>query len=407
MENYDSFGTIGEGTYGIVLKARHKITGQIVAIKKFKESDENEQVRKTALREIRILKQLKHENVVELLEVFRRKGKLYLVFEHVERTILEDLDTHPNGLPPLEVKRCLYQLLKSLEFCHAHKIIHRDIKPENLLISRDGIVKLCDFGFARTTARPGAKYTDYVATRWYRSPELLVGDTEYGKPVDIWAVGCMFAEILNGVPLFPGESDLDQLFQIMKCLGKLTPHQRELFYKNPMYVGVKLPEITKQVTLEAKFPKLEKNALMLMHQCLEYEPANRGTCTDLLRHPYFDGFAQQWEEDRARECNSEDGSRKKSKRDTAPKPAKKAAAAAQRSNHTPISQEAEKMFRALKDSMHGEQQKEGKERSWKSQWDAENTPDERAAPMNNAASDKQKRAVKNGMWQLVGREVTN
>ncbi|CEO95834.1 hypothetical protein PBRA_004547, partial [Plasmodiophora brassicae] len=349
MENYDSFGTIGEGTYGIVLKARHKITGQIVAIKKFKESDENEQVRKTALREIRILKQLKHENVVELLEVFRRKGKLYLVFEHVERTILEDLDTHPNGLPPLEVKRCLYQLLKSLEFCHAHKIIHRDIKPENLLISRDGIVKLCDFGFARTTARPGAKYTDYVATRWYRSPELLVGDTEYGKPVDIWAVGCMFAEILNGVPLFPGESDLDQLFQIMKCLGGCTPRLDRLVPSGetrdretdtaPTRAVLQEPDVRRRQTArdheaghargeipEAGEERTDADACTVAEglgdffvlvsltarrqQCLEYEPANRGTCTDLLRHPYFDGFAQQWEEDRARECNSEDGSRK-------------------------------------------------------------------------------------------------
>lgn len=305
------------------------------------------------------------------------------------------------------------------------------------------------------TGRPGNRrrlpsdsvdVQDYVATRWYRSPELLVGDTEYGKPVDIWAVGCMFAEILNGVPLFPGESDLDQLFQIMKCLGGCTPRLDRLVPSGetrdretdtaPTRAVLQEPDVRRRQTArdheaghargeipEAGEERTDADACTVAEglgdffvlvsltarrqQCLEYEPANRGTCTDLLRHPYFDGFAQQWEEDRARECNSEDGSRKKSKRDTAPKPAKKAAAAAQRSNHTPISQEAEKMFRALKDSMHGEQQKEGKERSWKSQWDAENTPDERAAPMNNAASDKQKRAVKNGMWQLVGREVTN
>lgn len=186
-----------------MLKARHKITGQIVAIKKFKESDEDEQVRKTALREIRILKvdnrkdsplvwicvwqtidnnyywqQLKHDNVVNLIQVFRRKGKLYLVFEYVQRTILEDLEKHPNGLTSIYAKKCLYQLVKSLEFCHSHdvrfvhcrlesdgknepssQIIHRDIKPENLLISKNGVVKLCDFGFARMTSRPGAKYT--------------------------------------------------------------------------------------------------------------------------------------------------------------------------------------------------------------------------------------------------------
>jgi len=212
MENYETLGTIGEGTYGVVLKARHKETGQIVAIKKFKESDEDEQVRKTALREVRILKQLKHDNIVNLIEVFRRKSKLHLVFEYVERTILEDLERNPDGMDPIETKKCLWQLLRSIEYCHAHNIIHRDIKPENLLVSRNGVLKLCDFGFARTLAGPGARYTDYVATRWYRGPELLTGDTQYGKPVDIWAIGCMLPEMASGAPLFPGESDIDQLF---------------------------------------------------------------------------------------------------------------------------------------------------------------------------------------------------
>ena len=159
---------IRAGTYGTVFKARHKLTGQLVAIKKFKESDEDEQVRKTALREIRVLKQLRHDNVVNLLEVFRRKGKLYLVFEHVERNILQDLESHPHGLDAQDVRKYTYQLFRALDYCHSHQIIHRDIKPENLLISRHGVVKLCDFGFARLMARPGSKYTEYVATRCAR-----------------------------------------------------------------------------------------------------------------------------------------------------------------------------------------------------------------------------------------------
>lgn len=116
-------------------------------------------MRKTALREIRILKQLKHDNIVSLIEVFRHNGKLYLVFEYVERTILEDLEKNPNGLDPLEAKRIFYQLLKSLSFIHSHDIIHRDIKPENLLMSKNGVLKLCDFGFARGIAGPGSAYT--------------------------------------------------------------------------------------------------------------------------------------------------------------------------------------------------------------------------------------------------------
>lgn len=130
-------------TYGVVMKARHRTTGRLVAIKMFKESDEDEQVRKTALREIRILKQLKHENIVALLEVFRAKGKLYLVFEYVERTILEDLEKNPQGLAPIEVKKIFFQLLKALAFIHEKNVIHRDIKPENLLISKNGVLKLC------------------------------------------------------------------------------------------------------------------------------------------------------------------------------------------------------------------------------------------------------------------------
>ena len=106
-------------------------------------------------------------------------------------------------------------------------MIHRDIKPENLLVSKHGALKLCDFGFARTLAGPKAKYTDYVSTRWYRSPELLVGDTSYGKGVDVWAIGSMIAEITNGMPLFPGESDIDQLFHIVRCFGRLTDRQRD------------------------------------------------------------------------------------------------------------------------------------------------------------------------------------
>ena len=126
MQNYENLGRIGEGTYGVVLKCRNRETGHLVAIKKFKDSDEDEQVRKTALREVRLLKQLKHENIVSLTEVFRRKGKLYLVFEYVERTILEDLEKHMDGLSVEETKKVMWQLLRSIAYCHNRKVpFHR------------------------------------------------------------------------------------------------------------------------------------------------------------------------------------------------------------------------------------------------------------------------------------------
>ncbi|CUG91203.1 mitogen-activated protein kinase, putative [Bodo saltans] len=286
MENYESLGVIGEGTYGVVMKARHRETGQVVAIKKFKESDEDEQVRKTSLREVRVLKQLRHDNVITLLEVFRRKGKLHLVFEYVEKTILEVLEKKANGLDDMDVRKYMYQLLRGVEYCHSHNIIHRDIKPENILISKNGALKLCDFGFARTMSI-GGKYTDYVATRWYRAPELLVGDVEYGKGVDIWAVGCIFAEISNGIPLFPGESDLDQLAHIMRCFGKITNRMVQIFRRNPLYANVELPPSTICETLDDRFPSVPKSWIAFLKACLKNDPDQRESCSSLMSMPYF------------------------------------------------------------------------------------------------------------------------
>jgi len=193
----------------------------MVAIKKFLESEEDKQVKKIAMREVKMLKMLRHDNLVNLLEVFKRKKKLYLVFEYVDRTLLDDLEKNEYGLEMTMAKEYLWQILSAVEFCHSRQVIHRDVKPENILVSKEGVVKLCDFGFARIVANC-PEHTDYVATRWYRAPELLVGDTSYGKPVDVWAIGCLYSEMLNAEPLFPGDSDIDQMNLIVKCLGNLT-----------------------------------------------------------------------------------------------------------------------------------------------------------------------------------------
>jgi len=289
MELYETLGVLGEGTYGVVVKARHKETQQLVAIKKFKESEDDEHVRKTSLREIRMLKNLRHFHIVNLLEVFRRKQKLYLVFEFIDRTILELIEKKPHGLDEQDVRRYTYQLLKAVEYCHKNNVIHRDIKPENILIAKNGTLKLCDFGFARAMGGAGAKYTEYVATRWYRSPELLVGDTEYGRPVDIWAIGCIFSEISTGKPLFPGESDIDQLAHIIRCFGRLIARHEHIFRRNREYAGVELPNTRGVEPLDARFngTAFSQKWLQFLKSCLRNEPDARETCAGLLQLPYF------------------------------------------------------------------------------------------------------------------------
>ncbi|XP_071402161.1 cyclin-dependent kinase-like 2 [Centroberyx affinis] len=289
MERYECLGVVGEGSYGSVLKCRQRDSGRLVAIKKFLDSDSDKAVKKIAMREIRLLKRLRHDNLVNLLEVWKRRRRWHLVFEFVERTVLEDLEQNPGGLEPNTGRRYLFQILRAAAFCHQHNIIHRDIKPENVLVSQGGVVKLCDFGFARTMAPPGegGAYTDYVATRWYRAPELLVGDTKYGKPVDVWAVGCLLVEMLTGQPLFPGDSDLDQLYHIVRCFGNLTAHHQELFYRNPVFSGVRLPECSVRVPLEQRYPALTHTALDLAQRCLQMDPESRAQCSDLLQHPLF------------------------------------------------------------------------------------------------------------------------
>ncbi|XP_071234478.1 cyclin-dependent kinase-like 4 isoform X1 [Salvelinus alpinus] len=292
MEKYENLGMVGEGSYGSVMKCRHKENGRIVAVKKFLESEDDKTVKKIALREIKMLKQLRHENLVNLLEVWKKRRRWYLVFEFVERTVLDDLEQSPTGLDYSRLRRYVYQILRAISFCHQHNIIHRDIKPENILVSQGGVVKLCDFGFARTMAPPGENYTDYVATRWYRAPELLVGDTKYGKAVDVWAAGCLFVEMLTGEPLFPGDSDIDQLYHIIRCFGNLTPRHQELFYKNPVFSGVSLPEVTETEPLQQRYPKLSTTTTDLTQRCLQMDPDRRSQCSDLLQHQLFtnDGF---------------------------------------------------------------------------------------------------------------------
>ncbi|NWQ75881.1 CDKL5 protein, partial [Columbina picui] len=249
---------------------------------------ENEEVKETTLRELKMLRTLKQENIVELKEAFRRRGKLYLVFEYVEKNMLELLEEMPNGVPPEKVKSYIYQLIKAIHWCHKNDIVHRDIKPENLLISHNDVLKLCDFGFARNLSEgSNANYTEYVATRWYRSPELLLG-APYGKAVDMWSVGCILGELSDGQPLFPGESEIDQLFTIQKVLGPLPAEQMKLFYSNPRFHGLRFPAVNHPQTLERRYLGILSGVLLdLMKNLLKLDPADRYLTEQCLNHPSF------------------------------------------------------------------------------------------------------------------------
>ncbi|XP_078415517.1 cyclin-dependent kinase-like 5 isoform X3 [Cetorhinus maximus] len=288
MNKFEVLGIVGEGAYGVVLKCRHKETNEIVAIKKFKDSEENEEVKETTLRELKMLRTLKQENIVELKEAFRRRGKLYLVFEYVEKNMLELLEEMPNGVQPEKVRNYIYQLIKAIHWCHKNDIVHRDIKPENLLISHNDMLKLCDFGFARNLSEgSNANYTEYVATRWYRSPELLLG-APYGKAVDMWSVGCILGELSDGQPLFPGESEIDQLYTIQRVLGPLPPEQMKLFYSNPRFHGLRFPAVNHPQTLERRYLGVISGVMLdLMKNLLKLNPSERYLTEQCLNHSVF------------------------------------------------------------------------------------------------------------------------
>lgn len=298
MNKYEVLGVVGEGAYGVVLKCHNKETNETVAIKKFKENeDDDPMVRKTTLREVKMLRFLKHGNIVSLKEAFRRKGRLYLVFEYVEKNMLEVLEDKPNGVDSELVRSYIFQLCCAIHYCHTNNVIHRDIKPENLLVNTSNSehsLRLCDFGFARSLPTNGnaCELTEYVATRWYRAPELLLGDTKYSKSVDIWAIGCIMGELIEGQPMFPGESEIDQLYLIQKMLGPLQKRHMELFATNPRFSGLKIPEVKVPETLYRRYcGRVSKKAISFLEGAIQLCPEDRFTSEECLKHPYFEGLS--------------------------------------------------------------------------------------------------------------------
>mmetsp|Transcript_54508 Transcript_54508/g.62474 ORF Transcript_54508/g.62474 Transcript_54508/m.62474 type:complete len:311 (+) Transcript_54508:204-1136(+) len=285
-ERLQKIEKIGEGTYGVVYKARDRTTGEIIALKKIRLEHEDEGVPSTAIREISLLKEIQHPYVVQLKEVIHTENKLHLLFEFLDQDLKKYMDATGSGLNPMLVKSYLYQILLGTEFCHSHRVIHRDLKPQNLLIDKSGSVKLADFGLARAFGLPIKTYTHEVVTLWYRAPEILLGTRQYSTPVDIWSIGCIFAEMAQKRPLFTGDSEIDQIFKIFRVLGtpdeSVWPGVSSLKDFKPTFPKWKGVPLEKHVT------HLDPLGLDLLSQMIVYEPGKRISARAALNHPYFD-----------------------------------------------------------------------------------------------------------------------
>mmetsp|Transcript_111587 Transcript_111587/g.322533 ORF Transcript_111587/g.322533 Transcript_111587/m.322533 type:complete len:265 (+) Transcript_111587:131-925(+) len=218
MHQFTIVEKIGAGTFGEVYKAQNA-AGQIFALKMFRHKADDEELPSTALREICLLKALRHPNIVELHDVLHEAGKHTLVLEYLDQD-LDDLLRRDGALDAGTTKSFLHQLLAGVVCCHERKILHRDLKPQNLLISGGRHLKLADFGLARAFGTCGQSYTGVVVTLWYRAPEVLMATGIYFTPVDIWSVGVIFAEMVNGTPLIRGRAELEQMYKIFECLAK-------------------------------------------------------------------------------------------------------------------------------------------------------------------------------------------
>ncbi|XP_021772253.1 cyclin-dependent kinase C-2-like isoform X2 [Chenopodium quinoa] len=296
VDCFQKLEQIGEGTYAQVYKATEIQTGETVALKKIRMENEKEGFPITAIREIKILQKLQHENVVKLKEIVAspgqekdeqgRPGGIYMVFEYMDHD-LAGLARCASIFSVPQIKCYMRQLLMGLHYCHVNKVLHRDIKGANLLIDNKGTLKLADFGLARFFANEhNGNLTNRVITLWYRPPELLLGSTKYGPAVDMWSVGCIFAELLDGKPLFSGKDEPEQISKIFELCGAPDDSNWPGVTKLPWYNNFK-PNRPLKRRLRDHFRLLDRHALELLEKMLILDPAQRISTRDALDAEYF------------------------------------------------------------------------------------------------------------------------
>eukprot|EP01065_Artemidia_motanka_P008542 TRINITY_DN142_c0_g1_i1.p1 TRINITY_DN142_c0_g1~~TRINITY_DN142_c0_g1_i1.p1 ORF type:complete len:314 (+),score=109.51 TRINITY_DN142_c0_g1_i1:64-1005(+) len=275
---------LGEGTYGVVYKGVDSFTNRTIALKKIRLESDEDGVPSTALREIAVLREAQHPNVVELVDVVSLPRKLHLVFEFCDCDLKQMMNDTRQPIQGRQLRSFMLQLFTGTDFLHSRRIIHRDLKPQNILVSGD-LIKLADFGLARAFQIPLPQYTHEVVTLWYRAPEILLGSKEYSPAVDVWSIGCIMVEMARRTPLFPGDSELDELFQVFRLLG--TPD-------DSVWPGVKQLDCYQDVMPKFRrrpraqwCEQLDSLGLELLEQCLTYNAAARIVCMDAMTHPWF------------------------------------------------------------------------------------------------------------------------
>ncbi|XP_063115943.1 serine/threonine-protein kinase MAK isoform X2 [Cavia porcellus] len=284
MNRYTTMRQLGDGTYGSVLMGKSNESGELVAIKRMKRKfyswDEC-----MNLREVKSLKKLNHVNVIKLKEVIRENNHLYFIFEYMKENLYQLMKDRNKLFPESVIRNIMYQILQGLAFIHKHGFFHRDMKPENLLCMGPDLVKIADFGLAREL-RSQPPYTDYVSTRWYRAPEVLLRSSVYSSPIDVWAVGSIMAELYTLRPLFPGTSEVDEIFKICQVLGTPKKSDWPEGYQLASSMNFRFPQCV-PINLKTLIPNASSEAIHLMTEMLNWDPKKRPTASQALKHPYF------------------------------------------------------------------------------------------------------------------------
>ena len=287
---YEYVSKLGEGSYGEVYKVNDKDRSLVVALKKVKfQGDKNQGIPQSSLRELAVLKELDHDNIIKLYDIVQSKEQnfeLFLSFEMADMDLRQFIHNNSNTLSKQKIKSVMKELLNGVNHMHSKRIIHRDLKPENILVSRLGEqVKVADFGLSRTIHNPLRPYSREILSLWYRSPELCMGYKHYSIGVDTWALGCIFYELTTGKPLFKEKTDTGMLFKIFELFGTPTDENWSWVTKITGF-NCSFP-VFQAKGLRSLLPGVEEAAIDLMSRLLALNPLNRMTCVEALNHPYF------------------------------------------------------------------------------------------------------------------------